>query len=116
MQLRTVYLKVNDMQISTAFWQRLLDQKPHRQSTKWTEFMIGTNRLGLLLNDFGDELKGSSAVPVFEFEEARLRDFMKRAIENGASVVMDGLKIEAMKSVVLSSPDGHEFELCMCHA
>ncbi|WP_321903052.1 VOC family protein [Paraburkholderia tropica] len=116
MQLRTVYLKVNDMQISTAFWQRLLDQEPHKQSAKWTEFMIGANRLGLLLNDFGDELKGSSAVPVFEFEEARLLDFMKRAIENGASVVMDGLKIEAMKSVVLSGPDGHEFELCMCHA
>ncbi|HGL6716447.1 VOC family protein [Burkholderia contaminans] len=114
MKLRTVYLKVSDMGKSTSFWERLLGYGPLKQSEKWTEFMIGTNRLGLLLNDFGDEIKGSSSVPVFEFEENALHEFVKRATENGASVVMDGLKIESMKSIVLSSPDGHEFELCMC--
>ncbi|QNB15436.1 hypothetical protein G5S35_27950 [Paraburkholderia tropica] len=52
----------------------------------------------------------------FRIRRSHAARFHERAIENGASVVMDGLKIEAMKSVVLSSPDGHEFELCMCHA
>jgi predicted lactoylglutathione lyase len=115
MNLRTVYLKVNNMETSASFWQRLLGYEPHKQSEKWTEFMVGTNRLGLLLNDFGDEFKGSSAVPVFEFEQGALHEFVKRAMESGASIVMDGLEIESMKSIVLSGPDGHEFELCMCH-
>ncbi|MCA8029758.1 VOC family protein [Burkholderia cepacia] len=114
MKLRTVYLKVSDMETSASFWERLLGYAPLKRSGKWTEFMIGTNRLGLLLNDFGDEIKGSGSVPVFEFEEKALHEFVKRATENGASIVMDGLKIESMKSIVLSSPDGHEFELCMC--
>jgi len=114
MKLRTVYLKVSDMETSTSFWERLLGYEPLKRSGKWTEFMIGTNRLGLLLNDFGDEIKGSSSVPVFEFEEHALHEFVKRATENGAAIVMDGLKIESMKSIVLCSRDGHEFELCMC--
>jgi predicted lactoylglutathione lyase len=115
MKLRTVYLKVNDMEQAASFWQRVLECTPHKRSEKWTEFMLGTNRLGLLLNDFGDELKGSGAVPVFEFEEQALHEFLRRAQENGAAVVFDGLAIETMKSIVLSSPDGHEFELCACH-
>ncbi len=115
MKLRTVYLKVSDMEKSATFWERLLGHEPLKRSGKWTEFMIGANRLGLLLNDFGDEIKGCNAVPVFEFEENSLHEFVKRATENGASIVMDGLKIESMKSIVLSTPDGHEFELCMCH-
>ncbi|HIH2747895.1 VOC family protein [Burkholderia aenigmatica] len=115
MKLRTVYLKVNDMERSSSFWQRLLGSEPVKRSGKWTEFMLGTNRLGLLLNDFGDEFKGSGSVPVFEFEEDALHEFVKRATENGATVVVDGLKVESMKSIVLCSPDGHEFELCMCH-
>ncbi|MBJ9592935.1 VOC family protein [Burkholderia seminalis] len=116
MKLRTVYLKVSDMETSTSFWERLLGYEPLKRSGKWTEFLIGTNRLGLLLNDFGDEIKGSSSVPVFEFEEGALHEFVKRATENGAAIVMDGLKIASMKSIVLSSPDGHEFELCMCRS
>ncbi|VWC91797.1 methylmalonyl-CoA epimerase [Burkholderia lata] len=115
MKLRTVYLKVNDMEGATSFWQRLLGYEPVKRSGKWTEFMIGTNRLGLLLNDFGDEFKGSGSVPVFEFEENALHEFVKRATENGATIVVDGLNVESVKSIVLSSPDGHEFELCMCN-
>jgi predicted lactoylglutathione lyase len=115
MQLRTIYLKVSEMETAISFWQRVLGYEPHKRSAKWTEFMVGASRLGLLLNDFEDEFKGSSSVPVFELEESALHEFVKRAVENGASVVMDGLKVEAMKSIVLSSPEGHEFELCMCH-
>jgi catechol 2,3-dioxygenase-like lactoylglutathione lyase family enzyme len=115
MRLRTVYLKTNDMERSVSFWQRVLECTPNKKSEKWTEFVLGANRLGLLLNDFGDEFKGSGSVPVFEFEEHALDEFLRRAKEHGAAVVFDGLEIEAMKSIVLRSPDGHEFELCTCH-
>ena len=116
MKLRTMYLKVSDMETSASFWQRVLESEPHRKSAKWTEFMLGEVRLGLLLNDFGDDFNGSGSVPVFEFDDEALRLFLNRAKANGATVVLDGLADEAMKSIVLCSPDGHEFELCTCHA
>ncbi|WP_321839556.1 VOC family protein [Paraburkholderia bannensis] len=115
MQLRTVYLKVKEMEPAISFWQCVPGYEPHKRSANWSEFMVGSCRLGLLLNDFGDDFKSSSSVPVFELQEIALHACVKRATENGASVVMDGLKIEAMRSIVLSSPEGHEFELCMCH-
>jgi catechol 2,3-dioxygenase-like lactoylglutathione lyase family enzyme len=116
MKLRTIYLKVSDMEKSASFWQRVLECSPHRKSTKWTEFMLGDVRLGLLLNAFGDEFNGSGSVPVFEFDEPALHTFLHRAKENGATVVVDGLKNDEMKSIVMCSPDGHEFELCTCHS
>jgi predicted lactoylglutathione lyase len=116
MKLRTVYLKVSDMEKSASFWQQVLEIAPQRQSARWTEFMLGEVRLGLLLNDFHDDFNGSGSVPVFEFDDEALRAFLKRAKANGATVVLDGLADEAMKSIVLCSPDGHEFELCTCHA
>ncbi|WP_321889002.1 hypothetical protein [Paraburkholderia bannensis] len=74
MQLRTVYLKVKEMEPSIPFWQCVLGYEPHKRSAKWSEFMVGASRLGLLLNDFGDDFKGSSSVPVFELEEIALHD------------------------------------------
>jgi catechol 2,3-dioxygenase-like lactoylglutathione lyase family enzyme len=115
MKLRTVYLKVGNMNEAAAFWQQVLERAPQRQSPKWTEFLIGDVRLGLLLNDFGDDFDGSGAVPVFEFEKDALLAFLDRAKANGAKVVVDGLDDPNMKSIVLRSPDGHEFELCTCH-
>jgi catechol 2,3-dioxygenase-like lactoylglutathione lyase family enzyme len=103
------------MEKSVSFWQQLLERAPNRKSAKWTEFMLGEVRLGLLLNDFGDEFNGSGSVPVFEFEKQALQAFLARATANGATVVVDGLEDEATKSIVLRSPDGHEFELCTCH-
>jgi len=115
MRIRTAYFKVTDMASATAFWEHLLEQPPARKSERWTEFLVGEVRLGLLLNDFGEELVGSGCVPVFEFAAAQLQPFLSRAKALGASVVLDGLNNEAMKSIVLASPDGHEFELCTCH-
>jgi predicted lactoylglutathione lyase len=116
MRIRTVYLKVKDMERSATFWERLLERSPNRKSEKWTEFSLGEVRFGLLLNDFGDECVGSGCVPVFEFDVSALHAFLNHAKALGANVVLDGLNDEAMKSVVLMSPDGHEFELCACHA
>ena len=73
-------------------------------------------RVGFLLNDFGEELKGSACVPVLEFEAADLLAALDRAKSAGATVVLDGLNNPKMNSIVLASPGGHEFELCNCAA
>jgi hypothetical protein len=82
---------------------------------KWAEFLLGEVRFGLLLNDFGDQFAGSGCVPVFEFDVSGLNVFLNRAKALGATVVLDGLNDETIKSIVLVRPDGHEFELCSCH-
>ncbi|RKT24403.1 catechol 2,3-dioxygenase-like lactoylglutathione lyase family enzyme [Paraburkholderia sp. RAU2J] len=115
MRIRTTYLKVKDMERATAFWETVLDCSPSRKSERWTEFSLGEVRFALLLNDFGDEFAGSGCVPVFEFDVSELHTFLNRAKAHGATVVLDGLNNETMKSMVLASPDGHEFELCICH-
>lgn len=115
MRIRTVYFKVADMTRAVTFWKNLLGQPPSRTSEKWTEFLVGEVRLGLLLNDFGDELVGSACVPVFEFDAAALQDFLARAKALGATVVLDGISDETTNTIVMASPDGHEFELCTCH-
>jgi catechol-2,3-dioxygenase len=46
MKLRTVYLKVSDMEKSASFWQQVLETVPHRKSERWTEFVLGEVRLG----------------------------------------------------------------------
>lgn len=113
MRIRTIYFKVMDMEQSITFWEKLLELSPNRKSEKWTEFSIGGVRIGLLLNDFGDELVGSASVPVFEFDAPSLPAFLDRAKSLGATVVMQ--LNDAMTSVVLASPDGHEFEVCTRH-
>ena len=115
MRIRTTYLKEGTLQQDERFWETLLERTPNRKSEKWTEFSVGEVRFGLLLDDFGDEFTGSGCVPVFEFDVPDLHIFLNRAKALGATVVLDGLNDETMKSIVLTSPDGHEFELCGCH-
>jgi predicted enzyme related to lactoylglutathione lyase len=102
------------MERATTFWENLLERSPNRKSETWVAFSLGEVRFGLLLNDFGDEFAGSGCVPVFEFNISDLHIFLDRAKTLGAKVVLDGLNDETMKSVVLSDPEGHEFELCSC--
>lgn len=101
--------------VGITVWKRHSERSPNRKSERWTEFSPGEVRVGLLLNDFGDEFVGSGCVPVLEFDVSALHTFLNRAKALGATVVLDGLNDEAMKSIVLISPDGHEFELCTCH-
>jgi len=114
MRLRTTYLKVTNMELALEFWEAFLDQRANRKSSHWSEFSLGGPHLGLLLNDFGDVLTGSSCVPVFEFDPEQIPDSVERARQLGATVVLDGLADPNMRSIVLASPDGHEFELCGC--
>lgn len=116
MRVRSSYLKVKNMPAEVAFWKALLEQEPTKTGPNWTEFMIAGQRLGLLLNDFGEELVGCSCVPVLEVDEGRMEETVVRAKDAGAAVILDGLKNPKMNSIVLASPGGHEFELCNCTA
>ena len=114
MKIRSIYFKVLQMEPAVAFWHSLLQLEPIKQSAHWSEFKIGEVRLGLLLNDFGEEISGHGSVPVIEIEASSLPAFIERAKSLGASVVLDGLENPKMHSIVLAAPSGHEFELCRC--
>ena len=115
MKIRTVYFKVDNMEKAVKFWEEILQIKLHKTSPRWNEFMVGGVRLGLLLNDFGDKLKGSNCVPVFEFDDKELKKYIKKAKDLGARVIVDGLKDPNLKSVVFADPFGNEFELSKFH-
>lgn len=115
MKIRTVYFKVSDMPKAVAFWQGLLRIEPHKRYPEWHEFMVGTLRLGLWLNDCGDSYTGSNCVPVWEFDDAVLPQYIERAKSLGATVVVDGLDNPKLKSVVFRDPFGNEFELSRFH-
>ena len=104
------------MQAEVDFWQALLELAPSKSSSHWSEFLISGQRVGFLLNDFGEELIGCSSVPVLEVDEGTMEATVTRAKGAGASVVLDGLNNPKMNSIVLASPGGHEFELCNCKA
>ncbi len=104
------------MQAEIEFWRALLEQDPAKTSPHWSEFIVAGQRIGLLLNDFGEELVGCSSVPVLEVDEGTMEATIIRAKSSGAVVILDGLSNPKMNSIVLASPGGHEFELCNCKA
>jgi len=116
MRVRSNYFKVDNMQAEVAFWSSLLQAEPIKSSTHWSEFMVGSVRIGFLLNDFGDKLQGCNSVPVLEVDDGAMEATVVRAKAAGATVVLDGLANPKMNSIVLASPGGHEFELCNCKA
>ena len=114
MKIRSSYFKIKDMEAEVTFWRSLLQIEPAKSSAHWSEFMVGSVRIGFLLNDFGEELIGCSCVPVLEVEVGAMASIVERARSAGATVVLDGLKNPKMNSIVMASPGGHEFELCNC--
>ena len=115
MKIRTIYFKIYDMPAAVRFWATLLQLQPHKHTPQWAEFWCGNVRLGLLLNDFGDVVQGAGCVPVFEFTDDVLPDYLHRAKILGAQVVMDGLNDPQLRSIVFRCPFGHEFELSKFH-
>ena len=115
MKIRTIYFKVDNMTQAVNFWRNLLEIIPHKNSEQWAEFMVGSLRLGLLLNDYGDKVCGSNCVPVWEFSDEELPKYIKKAKELGAAVIEDGLNNPNLKSVVFADPFGNEFELSRFH-
>ncbi len=69
MKIRTLYFKVKDIEGAAKFWEQLLQVTPHKNFDTWREFWCGNIRFGLLSEDFEDDFRGSSCVPVFEFED-----------------------------------------------
>ena len=114
MRVRSSYFKVQNMKAEVQFWRSLLQSEPSKESPQWSEFMLGSARIGFLLNDFGENLLGCSCVPVLEVEEGTMNEVVSRAKSCGATVVLDGLSNPKMNSIVMASPGGHEFELCNC--
>ena len=115
LKIRTIYFKVKDVKAAAAFWQKILQTPPHKTFETWHEFMCGNVRLGLLLNDFGDEFSGSNCVPVFELGDKDLSDYIVRAHEAGAVTILDGLDDPNLKSFVMADPWGNQFELSKFH-
>jgi len=114
MRIRTVYFKVLDMAQAVAFWQGLLQTAPLKHTPRWSEFKLGEVRLGLLLNDFDEQISGVACVPVLECAETEIAALLERAKSLGATVVIDGLDDPKMNSVVLATSFGNEFEVCRC--
>lgn len=113
MKIRTIYLKVKDIDGAKAFWQALLQIEPHKDFDDWKEFNCKNIRLGLLLLD--DAVSGANCVPVFEMSDGVLHEYIQRAKDLGATVVVDGLNDPDLKSIVFKDPFGHEFELSKFH-
>lgn len=72
-------------------------------------------RLGLLLNDFGDQYSGSNCVPVFEFSDEEVMKYVEKAKSLGATVIKEGLDDPNLKSVVFADPFVNEFEVSKFH-
>lgn len=127
MKIRTVYFKVPKIKPAAEFWQKFLGVEPHKKSDKWHEFLVGESsegnedtkqgavRLGLLLNDFGDKFSGSNSVPVFEFGDDEVMEWIEKARKLGAKEILNGLNDPNLKSVVFADPFGNEFEVSKFH-
>lgn len=114
-KIRSVYIKVSDMAAAIDFYSELLNIKPKKAGNVWSEFKLGNMSFGLRLNDSNEELKGSNSVPVFEFYDTEIMDYINRAKDLGAIVLIDALGDEQMKSVVFRDPWGNEFEISKMH-
>ncbi len=115
MKIRTVYFKVQDMTKAVDFWKEFLGIDPVKTSPTWCEFLINQTRLGFLLNDFNDQFSGSNCLPVFEFSDDEIGQWIEKAKQLGAELVFDGLADQKNLSVVFRDPAGNEFELTKFH-
>ena len=46
MKVRSSYFKIKDMEAEVAFWRSLLQIEPAKSSAHWSEFMVGSVRIG----------------------------------------------------------------------
>ena len=115
MKIRTIYQKVLNMEKARTFWESFLEMKPSKSSSNWCGFQLENVNFALLLNDFGDEIKGTSTVPVFEFSDSEIEKAVEKAKGLGCTVVLDGLGDPHMQSIVLKDPSGNEFEISKFH-
>lgn len=113
MKIRTIYLKSADIALLCDFWSNLLEIEPHKNSLEWKELWCGNIRLGFVKLD--EKNSGSNCVPVFEFEDSLLNDYVERAIKLGATMIEDGRNNPRLLSAIMRDPFGNEFELSKFH-
>lgn len=114
MKFRTFYFKVTEIKKAVAFWEGILQVKPHKTSDNWYEFMAGDVRFGLLYSE-EMTITGCNGAPVFELQDNQIKPAIDRALLLGASIVVDGLDDPHMKSIVMADPCGNEFEFTRYH-
>ena len=113
MKIRTVYFKVAEMAPAVAFWQVFLGIVPHKNGADWVEFRVGSLNFALLaMPGFTVAKDASNFVPVFEYADDELDGAKMRALELGATHVID--TPDGM-SYVLADPLGNEFEITRMH-
>lgn len=115
MKIRTVYFKIPDMPKAVHFWRQFLGMEPIKNFEKHSEFKVSNINLGLVLNDFGDTFTGANCAVVFEFGDNEVLEFIERAKNLGATVVLDALHDKNIKGVIFRDPFGNEFEVTRFH-
>lgn len=113
MTIRTIYFKAKDNAALCSFWSKMLGVEPHKNFEDWKEIMCGNVRMGFLKLD--EKSAGASCVPVFEFEDSALENYVKRALALGATMIEDGRDNPELLSAVMRDPFGNEFELSKFH-
>lgn len=114
MKIRTIYFKTTDIKKSIKFWKDFLQMEPHKTFDDWHEFALPNINLGFVRLDTS-ESTGSNCVPVFEFGDDEVHEWIGRAKDLGATVLFDELENPEILSVIFKDPDGNEFEISKFH-
>jgi hypothetical protein len=113
MKVRTVYFKVAELAPIVGFWQAFLQTAPHKNLDDWVEFRCqDVNFAFLLLEGFSVAKDAANFVPVFEVAQNELKATKIRAMELGATHVID---VPDGIGYVLADPLGNEFEIACFH-
>jgi catechol 2,3-dioxygenase-like lactoylglutathione lyase family enzyme len=116
MKIRTIYQKVQNLDKARTFWESFLGIRPVKSSNKWCAFQLENLLFALLLNDYGDDFKGTNCVPVFEFGDHEIKRHVEKTKALGGTVVFDGLADPNIQSIVIKDPSGNEFEISKVHS
>jgi len=114
-RVRTVYLKVSDMDAAREFYGKFLGVPPKKDGNVWCEFPLGNMNLGFSLEPKKAGSGGSSFVPIFEFADNEIYSYVHRAKTLGASIVTDSLSEGQGQSILMKDPFGNEFEISREH-
>lgn len=116
-RIRNVYLKVTDMDVAREFYSSFLQIAPKKDGNVWCEFPLGNMSFGLsLITGKGEKpVTGSNFVPVFEFADSEIYNYVQRAKTLGAKVISDSISEGHGNAILMADPSGNEFEISRQH-
>ncbi len=114
-RIRDVYFKVRDLEKSREFYKSLFGMEPYKSGNTQCKFKLGNSHFTLQLDRSHEHWSGTNCVPVFEFYDTEIMDYIKRAKELGAQVVIDALFDEKILSILFKDPFGNQFEISKMH-